>query len=55
MKRRITILGLALTATLISSPAHADWGIDANLDNTVSRMLEDKLLQTRADGYFLRF
>lgn len=53
IKRHIALLGLALTATLISSPAHADWGIDTNSDTTVSRMLEDKLLQTRADGYFL--
>jgi hypothetical protein len=53
MKRRITLLGIALMATLIATPAHADWAIDTDSSSTVSRMLEDDLLQTRADGYFL--
>jgi hypothetical protein len=53
MKRRITLLGIALMATLIATPAHADWAIDTDSSSTVSRMAGDDLLQTRADGYFL--
>lgn len=53
MKRRITLLGIALMATLIATPAYADWAIDTDSSSTVSRMVGDDLLQTRADGYFL--
>jgi len=53
MKRRITLLGIVSMATLIATPAHADWAIDTDSSSTVSRMAGDDLLQTRADGYFL--
>jgi hypothetical protein len=53
MKKLISTLGLVSALTLIASPAQARWAIDVDTVATVSRMVEDDLTQTRADGYFV--
>jgi len=53
MKRLISTLGLISALTLAASPAQADWAIDSDSRSTVSRMVDDKLTQVKADGYFL--
>jgi len=53
MKRLISTLGLISALTLVASPAQARWALDADTVATVSRMTQDELTQTRADGYFV--
>jgi hypothetical protein len=53
MKKLISTLGLISALTLVASPAQARWALDVDTVATVSRMVEDDLLQTRADGYFV--
>jgi len=53
MKKLISTLGLISALTLVAFPAQARWAVDYNQTATVSRMVEDDLLQVRADGYFL--
>ena len=53
MKKLISTLGLISALTLVASPAQARWAIDYDPVGSIFRMVEDDLLQTRADGYFL--
>jgi len=53
MKKLISALGLISALTLVASPAQARWALDADTVATVSRMTQDELTQTRADGYFV--
>jgi len=53
MKKLISTLGLIFALTLVASPAQARWAIDPDYVGTVSRMTQDTLTQTRADGYFV--
>jgi len=53
MKKLISTLGLISALTLAASPAQARWALDADTVATVSRMTQDELTQTRADGYFV--
>lgn len=53
MKKLISTLGLISALTLVASPAQARWAIDADSTDTVARMIQDELTQTRADGYFV--
>ena len=53
MKRLISTLGLISALMLVASPAEARWALDSDTSATVSRMTQDTLTQTRADGYFV--
>jgi hypothetical protein len=53
MKKLISTLGLISALALVASPAQARWAIDYDPVSSVFRMVEDDLLQTRADGYFI--
>jgi hypothetical protein len=53
MKRLISTLGLISALMLVASPAEARWALDSDTSATVSRMTQDELTQTRADGYFV--
>jgi len=53
VKKLISTLGLISALVLVASPAQADWAIDSDSRSTVSRMVDDKLTQVKADGYFL--
>lgn len=53
MKKLISTLGLISALSFAAVPAEARWAVDYDPVGSVFRMLEDDLLQTRADGYFL--
>jgi hypothetical protein len=53
MKKLISTLGLISALALVASPAQARWAIDYDPVGSIFRMVEDDLLQTRADGYFV--
>jgi hypothetical protein len=53
MKKLVSTLGLISALALVASPAQARWAIDYDPVSSVFRMVEDDLLQTRADGYFI--
>jgi hypothetical protein len=53
MKKLVSLVSLISALTFIAAPAEARWAVDYYEDLTIARMLEDDLLQTRADGYFL--
>ena len=53
MKKLVSTLGLISALALVASPAQARWAIDYDPVGSIFRMVEDDLLQTRADGYFV--
>jgi hypothetical protein len=53
MKKLVSTLGLISALALVASPAQARWAVDYDPVGSIFRMVEDDLLQTRADGYFL--
>ena len=52
LKKKLSVLGLAIALTIISGPAFAGWATDTDAQSTVERMKSEDLLQTRSNGYF---
>jgi len=53
MKKLISTLGLISALVFSTTPAQARWAVDYDPVGSIFRMVEDDLLQTRADGYFI--
>jgi len=53
MKKLVSLVSLISALAFSAAPAEARWAVDYDPVSSIFRMVEDKLTQTRADGYFL--
>jgi hypothetical protein len=53
MKKLVSLISLISALAFTTTPAEARWAVDYDETSTVARMIEDDLLQVRADNYFL--